>query len=643
MAEAKTDATELSFRLKAFDIAIAVVGTAMVVYHAVYSMYIIHNPELHQNAHLGFALILTFLIFARAARKLWPLLLALAAVSFFCWFYIEYNYNALYWRIMYNTPTDLVVGAILILLVVGLVWKRFGKILATVVCLCIAYMFLGQYLPGVFQTMPFPPDKVLSRLSMSFSGIFGTVLDVSASYIFLFMVFGALMQTCGAVGFFLELGKFIGGRMRSGSAVTAIATSSMVGMVSGQVAPIVAIVGSYSVPMMAKAGYKLNQGAAIIAAGGTGALIIPPVMGTIAFIMAGITGIPYARIIGIAVIPAALYVICCLLYSHFQAEKLRIVRVTAEVDRRELLLRAPLFFIPFAIIIALFIAGRPPLQVGFWACVSVIILSLFRKQTRPSLGNLVKGFVSGADTGSQIAIACAGMGMLMTVIIVTGLGVKLAAGIVGWTGGNIIALLVITAVIMILMGTGLPAGAGYIIVAVTIIPVMLSLGLDLLTVHFFAMYFTIFAFLTPPVALSALFASRVAGSDYMRTALEATKVGVAGWLIPFMAVFCPAVLLNFSDPLNSVTGLISCLVILLGLQAGFVGYYLKDLSLLERVLSIISAIALIIGLYYSTFANNYSWFGVGMGIFAVLTLWQFIRRVQHKEKAIPFQEPLSDK
>jgi len=582
---------------KILDIAIAVTGVTMVIYHLVYSLYLIQDPIPHLNTHLGLGLILVFLSKSKKKGTPWPLILALVILTIVSTGYVHVFYDDLDLRAMFNTPLDLVIGIVLIVLSLEATREAFGIVLPILALVAIAYAFTGHLLPEPFHTMYISWDQIIGRLSIGLTGIYGNILAVSANFIFLFMIFAALIQATGAIEFFVQVGKLVGRKFRAGPAMAAVVTSGLVGSISGQAGANVTVTGSFTIPLMKKIGYRPEQAAAIEAAASTGGPITPPVMGVAAFLMVGITGIPYHKIIGVAAIPALLYFFAVGLYVHFQAAKLNISAVAEDIDLRELLLRAPLFFIPFFLIIILFVRGFSPMFVGFWAVVSVIILSLFRKETRPGLSKLVGSFVEGAKLGASIAATCACIGMILGIIVATGLAVKLPVAIETFFGGNRFLLLFFTGIVSAILGMGMPASASYVVVAIVIAPTLVKLGLTTLAAHFFAFFFANFSFLTPPVALAALFASQLAGAPYIKTSLEALKVGIGGFVLPFMIAFYPLLVWEATNMLFAVTGFIACLLTLIIFQAGFVGYFLTHLNQIERTLYILCGIGLMGYLY----------------------------------------------
>ena len=598
------------------DIGVGVIGIIMVIYHLIYSQTYLQGVSEHEIFHLGFALVLIFLMALQKSTKMWPIKVLGVLLSAACFIYLRLSYERLELYGMYGASAmDLLVGFILIILCLEATRQRFGPVLPILAALCILYTFMGHLLPGALRTLPTTPAVLIERLSIGFSGagIFGPILRVSAIFMFLFMLFAALVEVCGATEFFNQLGKFIARRFKAGPALAAVLTSGLMGSVTGQAGANVTITGSYTIPAMKAVGYKPYQAGAIEAAASTGGPIIPPVMGIAAFLITAMTGVSYARIIAVAALPALFYIFSCALYVQFQAARLNIIPRVEEVDYRELIYRSPLFLGSLLVIIFLFVIGKTALYVSFWACVTIYVMSLFRRQTRPTLKALTKGLVRGASLGSSIAATCATLGIIVATITGTGLGIKLPVAVASFCGNNLLLLLIMTAVVAIILGIGLPASASYLVVAIVLAPLLVKMGLALLPAHLFAFYFANFSFLTPPVAIAALFGAQLAGAPYMRTGLESVKVGVAGFVLPFMIIWSPAFLGDYSDPFIFITGLIVCILVFIALQAGFVGYMLARLNIFERILAFTAALVLM------TFINTKSIFFLtaGIGMFVI--------------------------
>lgn len=611
--------TRLGSRWRILDISIMVTGLTMVIYQMSAVHILLLGPIQHQATHLGFALALVFLLRFRKTQK--TLMLALAFLSLVPTVYVIVLYYDLEMRSLANTPIDLVIGVVLILVCLIATKVEFGWVLPILAITFALYAFLGFYIPsGPFHTFPISWGYLISKLSVALTGIFSVLLSVSANFIFLFMVFASLMLATGAVEFFVQVGKLISSRFRAGAALAAVLTSSLVGSISGQAGANVTITGSFTIPVMKKLGYSPEQAAAIEAAASSGGPIIPPVMGVAAFIMCGLTGIAYGKIILVAIIPALFYIFSCALYVIFQSRKLKILPLIEKPNYKELLLRLPLFVIPFIVIVFLFQNGHSPQYVGFWACISVLLTSLFRKETRPSLKGLVNGLLKGAELGSRIAVSCATLGIMVTTIVFTGLGTKFPSIAVAFCGENLLLLLLLAAVASIILGTGLPAASSYVLVAVTIVPALLRIGVPLLPAHFFVFYFCNFSYITPPVALAALFAAPIAGANYIKTGIEASKIGIAGFLLAFAIVWVGALGFDFSAPVTTIImQYVAIIIMIIAAQVSIVGFCLAECNIIERTFCAIAVATF----FYFLYSPAIIVFATGVIISIGVTLWQW--------------------
>jgi TRAP transporter 4TM/12TM fusion protein len=272
-----------------------------------------------------------------------------------------------------------------------------------------------------------------------------------------------------------------------------VVTSALVGTITGSVGANIATTGSFTIPLMKKAGYKPEEAGAIEAAASTGGQIMPPIMGAAAFAMAGVTGIPYLTIAVVAIIPAIIYFLVLALYAISRAGRRGLTTHVEEVDYKEMLLRSPLFFIPLAAIVFSLMNGKTLMYAAFSGIVSAILLSLIRRQTRGSLAGWIRGFTTGALSGAQIAASVGCIGIILQVITLTGVGIKLPALVEAWSGGNVSLALLIVAVVSIILGCGVSTLAVYLIVAIVAAPVMLNLGIPMLVAHFFIFYFACFS------------------------------------------------------------------------------------------------------------------------------------------------------
>jgi len=495
--------------------------------------------------------------------------------------------------------------------------RAYGPVLPALVLFYIFYSCFGYIFPEPFETIYYPINKIIGKLAV-LQGIYGLVLGISANFIFLFILFGAMLQVSGATQFFVQIGRLVGRRFRSGPALSAVIASCLLGTTNSGVSSNIIITGSFTIPLMKKVGYKPYQAAAIEATASTGGQIIPPVMGATAFIMSGVTGIPYIEICIAAIIPAVFYYLSAGLYTHFQAGRLQVSYIQEDVDMRELLLTAPLFLLPLISLVVIMLLGYTPVYAATWSLFLLVALSLIRKKTRPSLAQWIEGIKRGAITGAEIGVSCGLVGAIVATSSMTGLVIKLPAAIEAWSGGVLAYGLIITACVSIVLGCGVTIAATYILVAMMAAPALISMGLTTMQAHLFAFYFAVISFVTPPVALGALFASRIANSGFFITAVEAAKVALAGFIVPFFMILCPALIFEAPFTFSVMFQLISIVLIITALQVVVCNYYLTITNLLERFLFFIVAIVFL-GFMIT---KAYALFVLGAIMFVFLTIEQ---------------------
>lgn len=609
-------------RLTTLSTIIAVVAAAMIAYHMISTQRILVSYIEHQNIHLAFSLVLAFLSSFQASKKRWwTLLLIFLVLSVVATAYIQIFFRELtIERQSFPILPDVIIGTILIIVVLEATRRAFGLILPIVSLAFVLYAFFGYLLPTPLTTIQYSFGKLISKLAVA-QGMYGTVLSISASYLFLFMAFGAVLQISGATKFFIEVGKLVGRKLAGGTALAAVVSSGLLGGLTGSVSSNVAMVGPYTIPMIKRAGYTAEQAAAIQAAASTGEQFPPPVMGAAAFIMAGITGISYFKIMTVAIIPAILYYLVLGLYVQLQAIKMGVKPAVEKVDVRAMLQTAHLFLVPLGVLVAL-LAYYTPMYAIFWTILSIIVLSLIRKETRPTLREWAEGLSNGANLGAQIGVSTALIGVIVTSITLTGLGLRLPGLVETLSGGNLGIALVLTAIIALILGCGMPTTFVYLLVAIVTAPILIRMGLPLLTAHFFVFYYAVMGFVTPPVAIGALIAAKMAGSNYIKTGIEATKAALGGFIVPFLIILAPVLILEPpQEPfLLIVAEVIASLVILTTFEIAATNHYLTPLDVGERVAAIVSGAALFAFLITKSYL-----FTAGFFLFILVT-WRQLRR-----------------
>lgn len=589
-----------SGRVRWSDTVLLIGGLAMLLYHMVATQYLMFGEYEHQNIHLAFTLGLLFIDGARRAATRWGavicVILALAGIA--ATGYVFFNMDHLEEVLGYPERLDMFVGIVLMILVIEATRVAWGFTLPIVATCFVAYFAFGHFLPGALHHNEFSASFIISYLSVGLTGIYGTFLAISANQVFLFVVFGALLGVIRVNDFFYEAGKIPGRVMQGGPGQTAVVSSALVGMVSGAAVANVAITGAFTIPFMKKVGFRPEHAGAIEAAASTGGQLMPPVMGAAAFLMAAFLGVPYADVMVAGIIPAMLYFWGVMLGVQFLAVRQGVRPPSEAIDYRLIGRRLPLFVLPLAVLVVMLLKQYSPANAAFWAILLSIALSYVGRETRPRFLELLRCLAGGALIGAQIAVSLAVVGLIAQTLITTGLGTKIAGLVDVLSMGSLGLALIMTMVVAIILGCGVPTSAAYALVAIVVVPMIIRMGVDPLPAHFFAFYFSVISALTPPVALAALAGAGIAGANYFKTSMSAFKLAVSGFIIPFAIIFNPVLVLHQSDVIWAVGSLIAIPVGMTAFTAALYGCGLTLFSRAERVLAYLTA-ALMFG--YSMF------------------------------------------
>ena len=488
------------------------------------------------------------------------------------------------------TRMDLAAGAVAILLVLELARRTTGWGLVTVCLMALAYAFAGPYLPGFLAHRGYGVQRLVEHIFLSTEGVWGVPLGVSADFVYLFVLFGAVLEVAGGGALLIALANKVAGNTRGGPAKTAAVASAFMGSLSGSAVANVVTTGTFTIPLMKRAGFRPFFAGAIEAAASTGGQLMPPVMGAGAFILATWTNIPYLEVATAAIIPAILYYTALLAAIHFRAGKMGIeparnVSNERVLDRMHLLL-------PLIAIVTLLAMGRSPMRAAFWGVTSAVFMAYLRPSTRLSLPDL-RRIMEGAGRGAvQVAAACAAAGVVVGVASLTGIGLRMSELIITLSQGNLLIALMLTAMGSIVLGMGLPTTAAYVVLAALGAPALVQLGVPLLSAHLFIFYFGCISNVTPPVSLAAFAAAGIAGSPPLRTAVAAAILASAGFIVPFMFVYGPALLLDGSI-VDIGISFVTAVAGVTAFAAAAIGYTRRPLPAWERVLLGAGALALV--------------------------------------------------
>lgn len=488
------------------------------------------------------------------------------------------------------TGVDLLMGGLAILLVLEMARRATGWGLIAVCGLAIGYAFAGPYLPGFLAHRGYDATRLIEHLYLSTEGIWGIPLGVSADFVYLFVLFGAVLETAGGGALLIALANRVAGRTRGGPAKTAAVASAFMGSLSGSAVANVVTTGTFTIPLMKRAGFKPYFAGAIEAAASTGGQLMPPVMGAGAFILATWTNIPYLQVAVAAIIPALLYYVALLAAIHFRAGRMGI-EPADEQDTEPVLDRLHLL-LPLLIIVVLLGMGRSPMRAAFWGVASALAIAAVRPSTRPSAAE-IRDIVERAGQGAvQVAAACAAAGIVVGVASLTGIGLRMSELIITLSQGNLLGALLLTGLGSIVLGMGLPTTAAYVVLAALGAPALVQLGVPLLAAHLFIFYFGCISNVTPPVSLAAFAAAGIAGSPPIRTAMYAATLAGAGFVVPFMFVYGPE-LLMVGSPAGILIAAISATIGVIALAAAGVGYGRARLRPWERVMALLAAFLLV--------------------------------------------------
>ncbi len=578
-----------------------IVAVAMSAYHLYAGAFGAPEAMMHRAIHLLFTLFLIFLLGissrkdqgkARLAVDLGLLLLVLLSMG-----HLFLNYDYVVTRYPYVqslTGWDIVMGVILTLILLEAARRTIGLALPITASAFILYALCGNYLPGLMRHTGLSMEVLIDQLYLTTEGIFGIPLGVSATYVILFVIFGAFLEQSGTGQFFMDFATSLVGGTKGGPGKISVVSSSLFGTISGSAVANVMVDGWLTIPLMKRTGFKHEFAAAVEATASTGGQIMPPVMGAAAFVIAEYTGISYIQICKHALVPALLYYLALFMAIHFEASKTGLLGIP-KAERPALnwvIVTKGHLFLPLVVIVFFMMAGYTPMYACIYAIAATLVVSLVRADTRMGIKKILEALELGAKNMLPVAAACACAGVVVGVINLTGLGLKFTSLILFIAGDSLAPALIFTMIAGIILGMGLPTTAAYIVQAALLIPALIKLGVPLIAAHLFVFYFAIISAITPPVAMAVYAAAGISGSNIWKTGLAAMKAGATGFIVPFMFVYGPSLLL-IGSPASIVATLISASIGVILLSAGLMGWFLKEASYPERAMLVAGAIFLI--------------------------------------------------
>lgn len=563
------------------------------------------SPLHQRSVHLMGLLLICFLIYgtkpgSKAAAPdwlSWALFLVSAGLAAYLMQALQPQ-AVLERGIMGPSQIETWLGAGLVLLVLEGARRSVGMPIVLVATAFLLYGLAGPHLPEFIAHKGYEIERLVSYLVWTTEGLFGIPLAVSATFVIIFILFGAFLDKLGAGGLFIDLALALTGRMRGGPALTAVVASGFMGSISGSSVSNVVTTGAFTIPLMRRTGYKPLFAGAVEAVASTGGQIMPPVMGAAAFVMAEMLGVSYAKIALAAALPALLYFLSLGFMVYFEAARNDLKTIERDQVRplKESLRKGCHLLIPLGLLIYLLVVRQlSPMLAGLYSIVAlVMVASLFAliRERRVPWREILEALQHGVVTATPVAMACAVAGLVIGVVSLSGLGVRFTQFVVGFSGGMLWLAALLTMLACIILGMGLPTTAAYIITAILGVPALEKLGVDPLAAHMFIFYFAIISFITPPVAISAFAASAISGANAMKTGLMSFQLGLAGFMVPFLFIYSPSILLQGSWS-QVLPHTISAVIGVAALAGGLRGWFLVDLAWWQRLFLLGAAGALI--------------------------------------------------
>ncbi|WP_242826610.1 TRAP transporter permease [Oribacterium sp. NK2B42] len=574
------------------------------------NLFAVWDERIRRPLFVGIVIVFIFILYPSGKNHLKPQKqnhipfydLILAVAGSFSFFYFVINNREIINHATRINQTEIILGVIGIIVLAECCRRVTGIPIVVVAALFVVYAFsTGASL-----------RKIVYNLFYTTTGVIGTPIGVCSTYIVLFIIFGAFLEATGISEFFIQCANALAGSATGGPAKVSVISSALCGMVSGSSVGNTVTTGSVTIPMMKETGFPGEFAGAVEAASSTGGQIMPPIMGAAAFLMAEMIGVPYSNIVVRAILPAILYFTGIFLMVHLRAKRLGLKGIPKEeLPKWKVLLPRIYLLIPIIALIYLICAGYTMSRAAIIATILCVVVSMFDKDHRMSPKDMFNALVTGAKNTLSIAAACGIAGIIAGVVTMTGLGQVFITAIVGVSHGNLLIALFLTMICCIILGMGVPTTATYIIMATTCAPILTTgMGLNALSANMFVFYFGIVADITPPVALAAYAGSAIAKADPMKTAINATRLAIGAFLVPYIFSLNPSMLLIDTDALGVVMIVITSFLGMFAISAALEGYTVKPINMVVRILL---AVAGLMMLYPGTLTDV-----IGIGTIAVI-------------------------
>lgn len=577
------------------------IAIAYAVYFLYTAQFGIQSPQAHRGLYWGFAAALTFLVYPAMTRRrerkaegipFWDI--GLALLSAVAAVYFVTRYGEMVARGGRPNTVDMVLGVAAILLSLEATRRTVGWMLTGIGVGAIAYLMAGPYMPGLLAHRGYDAERLVGNAYTSFNGIFGPIADIFATFVFIFILFGAVLQKSGAGQFFVDLPFALAGGSRGGPAKVAVGVSALMGSVNGSPVANVMTTGSVTIPLMRKVGYSREFSGGVEASASVGGQMLPPVMGAGAFLIAEFTRTPYTTIVLVSIVPALLYFLAVYLLVDFKALKEGLVGLPASElpDAKTVLKQGWYFVLPLVLLFVLILMRYSPAFAGFWAIVSILVIGVLvpYRGKRMGLRDVADALATGSIASLAVGAIVGTIGIVVGVVNLTGLGLRFSDLIVTLAGGSLLLALVLVTLVSWLLGAGLTVTSSYIMVAILAAPALTELGLSLLVAHLIVFWVSQDANVTPPIGLAAFAAASISGGSPMRTCWEAWLLARGLYIVPFLMAYSPLIDGPFADAVPVVG---TAILGIIALTAGMTGYLRRETRWWERTLLLVGGVLLI--------------------------------------------------
>ena len=584
------------------EIAVKALGIAMALFHLYTAFFGVLTGTMQTATHLLFIGLIYLLAYKPKNEKSITLVrvsnIIFALALFISLFYNIIDNKAIMSRMMQVDPVtnlQLILGIVLLVCVLELTRRTLGLALPIIALVFIVYAFTAKYMGGVLYYKGISAPRFIEQMYLMFNGVFGEALNISATFVVLFCLFGSFLEVSGGGQFFLDLSKCVVGRFRGGPGMMATISAALMGTISGSAIANVAATGVFTIPFMKKSGYKNEFAGAVSAVASTGGMIMPPVMGAGAFIMSEYLGISYGQICIYAMIPAILYYFSVFLQVYLEARRLNLKGVPKEEiePAGKVLKRSGHLLIPLVVIIYFLFAGYSAMRAGLYGIIAVFVVSFFKKETRMGPKKLVKALVGGSRSAIAVASACACAGIVIGVVRFSGLALKFSSAIMSLSGGNLMFALVLTMIASIILGMGIPPTAAYVLQAALTVPALVQMGISPVQAHLFIFYFSCMAGITPPVAICAYTAAPICGGSPTKVGYQAFRLALASFIVPYIFAYDSGLLLIGSAG-SIILAIVTTMIGSALLAVTVIGWLKYPIKIYLRATLLVAAILLMI-------------------------------------------------